>query len=142
MGLGLFGYVNRRREPLRLANLHEHPESVGFPENHPPMKTFLGIPILHPGENFGNLYLTEKDAGQEFTQEDEEILVMFASHVAVVIANARRYSHRSSRGVMSCMTAPSRAQRPWPWEAHLNPIPPRGASFSRSSTVRRTFCAA
>ena len=93
LGLGLFGYVNRRREPLRLANLHEHPESVGFPENHPPMKTFLGIPILHLGENFGNLYLTEKDAGQEFTAEDEEILVMFASHAAVVIANARRYSH-------------------------------------------------
>ncbi len=93
LGLGLFGYVNKRREPLRLANLHEHPESVDFPENHPPMKTFLGIPILHLGENFGNLYLTEKDAGQEFTPEDEEILVMFASHAAVVIANARRYSH-------------------------------------------------
>ena len=96
-GAGLLGYVNRSQKPLRLANLREHPESVGFPENHPPMNTFLGIPIRHLEENFGNLYLTEKDGGQEFTPEDEEILVMFASHAAAVIANARRYSceHRA-----------------------------------------------
>ncbi len=96
-GRGLLGYVNRSQKPLRLANLREHPESVGFPENHPPMNTFLGIPIRHLGKNFGNLYLTEKDGGQEFTPEDEEILVLFASHAAAVIANARRYSceHRA-----------------------------------------------
>ena len=68
-GLGILGYLNEIREPLRLADLTGHARSVGFPENHPPMKTFLGAPIRHLGEPVGNIYLTEKEGG-EFSEED------------------------------------------------------------------------
>ena len=90
-GRGLLGYLNEVREPLRLDDIAGHPRSVGFPQGHPPMKTFLGVPILHTGDAVGNIYLTEKAGGQGFTQEDEDTLVLFASHAAVVINNARTY---------------------------------------------------
>ena len=90
-GLGLLGYLNEVREPLRLRDIASHPRSVGFPEGHPPMRTFLGVPIRHMGAAVGNLYLTEKAGGRVFTQEDEDTLVLFASHASVVINNARIY---------------------------------------------------
>ena len=90
-GLGILGYLNEIQEPLRLADLARHSRSVGFPENHPPMKTFLGAPIRHLGEPVGNIYLTEKEGGGEFSEEDEETLVMFASQAAIAIGNALRY---------------------------------------------------
>ncbi len=90
-GLGLLGYMNEIRGPLRLADLSSHPSSVGFPENHPPMKTFLGMPIRHRGEHVGNIYLTEKEGGRNFTSEDQNVLVMFASQAGAAIFNARRY---------------------------------------------------
>ena len=96
-GLGLLKYLNEIEGPLRLADIASHPRSVGFPEGHPPMKTFLGTPVLHLGERLGNIYLTEKEGGREFTLEDEETLVMFASQAGMAIVNARRYSdeHRA-----------------------------------------------
>ena len=96
-GLGLLQYLNEIEEPLRLADIASHPRSVGFPKGHPTMRTFLGTPVRHQGERLGNIYLTEKEGGWEFTPEDEETLVMFASQAAVVIANARRYAeeHRA-----------------------------------------------
>ena len=90
-GLGLLGHLNEVREPLRLRDIASHPKSVGFPEGHPPMRTFLGVPIRRMGEAVGNIYLTEKTDGREFTQEDEDTLVLFASHAAIVINNARMY---------------------------------------------------
>ena len=90
-GLGLLGYLNEIQKPLRLADLTRHSRSVGFPENHPPMKTFLGAPIRHLDEAVGNIYLTEKEGGGEFSEEDEETLVMFASQAAIAIGNALRY---------------------------------------------------
>ena len=90
-GLGLLGYMNEIREPLRLQDIASHPRSIGFPEGHPPMRTFLGVPIRHLGDAVGNIYLTEKEGGREFTQEDEDTLVLFASQAAVVISNARTY---------------------------------------------------
>jgi len=90
-GLGLLGYLNEIQEPLRLADLTRHSSSVGFPENHPPMKTFLGAPIRHRSEPVGNIFLTEKEGGEEFSEEDEEILVMFASQAAIAIVNALRH---------------------------------------------------
>ena len=90
-GLGLLGYMNEIREPLRLTDIASHTSSVGFPENHPPMKTFLGMSIRHLGEHVGNIYLTEKDGGREFMSEDQEVLVMFASQAGAAIFNARRY---------------------------------------------------
>ena len=96
-GLGLLQYLNEVEEPLRLANIASHPRSVGFPKGHPMMRTFLGTPVRHQGESLGNIYLTEKEGGREFTADDEESLVMFASQAAVAIANARRYTeeHRA-----------------------------------------------
>ena len=78
-GLGLLGYLNEVPRPLRLHDIASHPKSVGFPENHPPMKTFLGAPIRHLGEPVGNVYLAEKKGGREFTPEDEDTLVLFAA---------------------------------------------------------------
>ena len=90
-GLGLLQYLNEIEEPLRLADIASHPRSVGFPKDHPPMKTFLGTPIRHVGQRLGNIYLTEKEGGREFSPEDEEILVMIASQAALVITNALSY---------------------------------------------------
>ena len=88
-GLKLFDWVKGVQELLRLRDISVHTRSLGFPENHPPMKTFLATPIRHRGEAVGNIYLAGKEAGQEFTREDEETLVMFASQAALVVANAR-----------------------------------------------------
>ena len=92
-GTGLLGYLNRTQEPVRLSNIASHPECVGFPDNHPPMKTFLGMQIRHNAEHVGNIFLTEKEFGQDFTDEDEKTIVMFVSLAATAISNARRYEH-------------------------------------------------
>ena len=76
---------------LRLHDLSEHPRSVGFPPGHPPMHTFLGVPILLRGVAYGNLYLTEKDGGGDFTDEDEELVTLLAAQAAVAVENARLY---------------------------------------------------
>ena len=81
----------REATPLRLHDLGEDPRSVGFPPNHPPMRTFLGVPILLRGVAYGNLYLTEKAGGEDFTEEDEELVTLLAAQAAVAIENARLY---------------------------------------------------
>ena len=90
-GLGLLGHIIEHAEPLRLPDLAEHAESYGFPANHPPMHSFLGVPIRVRGEVFGNLYLTEKQGGEVFTDVDEELLVGLATAAAVAIDNARMF---------------------------------------------------
>ena len=70
-GLGLLGHISEIREPLRITDIASHPSSVGFPKNHPPMKTFLGMPIRHRGEHVGNMYLAEKDGGGQFDRHGE-----------------------------------------------------------------------
>ena len=90
-GLGILGLLQEVEMPVRLADLSKHTRSVGFPSNHPPMKTFLGAPILIGEERLGNLYLTEKDCGEEFTPEDESLLSLFAAQAAMAIRNARLY---------------------------------------------------
>jgi signal transduction histidine kinase len=90
-GRGILGALIRDAQPLRLANLRDDPRSVGFPPNHPPMTTFLGVPVMLRGVAYGNLYLTEKHGGGEFTDEDEEIATLLAAQAAVAIENARLY---------------------------------------------------
>jgi signal transduction histidine kinase len=90
-GRGILGVLISDARPLRLANLAHDPRSVGFPANHPPMTTFLGVPILLRGVAYGNLYLTEKEGGAEFTAEDEEVVTLLASQAAVAVDNARLY---------------------------------------------------
>ncbi len=89
-GRGILGLLIEEPRPLRLADLGEHPRSYGFPPGHPPMRGFLGVPILIRGEAWGNLYLTEK-AGGEFDQEDEDAVVVLADWAAIAIENARLY---------------------------------------------------
>lgn len=91
-GLGLLGHLQVERRPLRLKDLHDHPSSIGFPKNHPPMKSFLGTPILLRGELLGTLYLTEKQDSDEFTADDAEALETLAAQAAIAIENARLYS--------------------------------------------------
>ena len=90
-GLGILGVLIRDAKPLRLADLSDDPRSVGFPPNHPPMRSFLGVPILLRGVAYGNLYLTEKEGGEQFTEADEELVTLFAAQAAVAIENARLY---------------------------------------------------
>jgi len=91
MGRGILGAVIREARPLRLHDIGEDPRSVGFPPQHPAMRTFLGVPILLRGVAFGNLYLTEKADGADFTEEDEELTQLLAAQAAVAIENARLY---------------------------------------------------
>ena len=90
-GGGLLGELSVHPTPLRLAHINEHPSSIGFPKNHPPMTSFLGVPIRIRGEVFGNLYLTSKNGGGVFTEEDEKSVIAFATAAAVAIENARLY---------------------------------------------------
>jgi signal transduction histidine kinase len=88
-GHGILGLLILDPKPIRLPDLHEHPDSYGFPPNHPPMKSFLGVPIRVRGQVFGNLYLTDKTTAEVFNDVDEELVVALASAAAVAIENAR-----------------------------------------------------
>jgi signal transduction histidine kinase len=90
-GRGILGVLIREARPLRLHDLGEDPRSVGFPRNHPPMKTFLGVPIVLRGVAYGNLYLAEKEGREDFSAEDEELTQLLAAQAAVAIENARLY---------------------------------------------------
>jgi len=100
VGKGILGLLPRAGRPIRLRDLREHPASVGFPPNHPPMKSFLGVPIRWRGESVGNLYLTEKQGGDEFTVEDEEALLALAAQAAIAIENARLYAQTSQMSAL------------------------------------------
>jgi len=95
-GGGMLGVLIRNARNLRLHNLSEHPDSVGFPSGHPPMHTFLGVPILLRAVAYGNLYLTEKDGGSDFTDDDEELVSLLAAQAAVAIENTRLYESATS----------------------------------------------
>ncbi|CAK7283434.1 Oxygen sensor histidine kinase response regulator DosT [Streptomyces misionensis JCM 4497] len=90
-GHGILGELIRHPEPLRLPKISEHPASYGFPPGHPPMNTFLGVPIRVRDQVFGNLYLTEKRGGLDFDEEDESVLATLAVAAGVAIDNARLY---------------------------------------------------
>ena len=96
-GHGILGLIIDRPEPLRLPVLGQHPSSHGFPPHHPPMQTFLGVPIRIRDQVFGNLYLTEKRGGGTFTVEDEEVVVALAAAAGVVIENARLFEDTTLR---------------------------------------------
>jgi signal transduction histidine kinase len=102
-GRGILGVLIRETKPLRLHDLAHDPRSVGFPPGHPPMRSFLGVPIMLRGVAYGNLYLTEKQGGEDFTDEDQETLTLLAGQAAVAIENARLYeaSTRWSRQLQS-----------------------------------------
>jgi PAS domain S-box-containing protein len=96
-GLGVLGELIRDPVPLRLEDVSAHPHSYGFPSGHPAMRRFLGVPVLVGRRPFGNLYLTEKVGGEQFTAEDEEAIVTLAEFAGVAIENARRYTEARER---------------------------------------------
>ncbi len=96
-GRGVLGLLIDEPRALRLANIAHHERSFGFPPNHPPMSTFLGVPVSVRGEAFGNLYLTEKRGGVEFTKEDEQVVLALASAAGLAVQNARLYERSLRR---------------------------------------------
>jgi signal transduction histidine kinase len=95
-GRGILGELIRAPQPLRLADVAYHPRSYGFPAAHPPMHSFLGVPILIRGQAYGNLYLTEKAEG-DFDEADEQAVVTLADWAAIAIDNARLYARVNER---------------------------------------------
>jgi signal transduction histidine kinase len=97
VGKGILGVLVHEAKPLRLKDFTTDPRAHGFPPNHPPMKSFLGVPIVSKGKVFGNLYLTEKQGAEEFTEEDKALAMTLAAQAAIAIENASLYEdlHRS-----------------------------------------------
>ncbi len=99
VGKGLLGYLIKEGEPVRIDDISKHPASIGFSEGHPPMKAFLGVPVILRKEVIGRLYFTDKVDGAAFTQEDEDLALSFAGTVALAINNARILSDISSKNI-------------------------------------------
>ena len=100
IGKGLIGELMNTETPLRVPVIQEHPHSVGFPANHPAMVSFLGVPIRAANRQLGQLYLTEKIGGSEFTADDEKIIQMLAAYAAAAIQNARLHENTHRLAVL------------------------------------------
>ena len=137
-GRGILGVLIRDAKPLRLHDLAEDPRSVGFPPGHPPMRSFLGVPILLRGVAYGNLYLTEKEGGEDFTEEDEELVTLLAGQAAVAIENARLYeaSTRWSRQLQSLQEVGNALATETDLEQAARPRRPAPAGAARSTRRR------
>ncbi|MET7938176.1 GAF domain-containing sensor histidine kinase [Streptomyces sp. NPDC005322] len=125
-GEGILGLLIRHPEPLRLADLAEHPQSAGFPPGHPPMTSFIGAPIRVREQVFGNLYLTDKQGSAEFDADDEAVLRTLAAAAGVAIDNARLYDD---------------ARRRQRWLAASNELTRSLLSGAEPATVLETFTA-
>ncbi|MBM3660712.1 MAG: GAF domain-containing protein [Actinobacteria bacterium] len=99
-GQGVLGLLIREPEPLRLRDLNVHPGAFGFPPNHPPMRSFLGVPIRIGDETFGNLYLCEKIGADEFTEEDEVLVESLAAIAAIAVENSRLHERLQDLAVL------------------------------------------
>ncbi len=92
VGHGLLGLIIREGRAYRIAEIAAHPASSGFPPNHPPMTSFLGVPVVVQGRPIGNFYLTDKSGAAEFSPDDQRVVELFALHAAIAIENARLHS--------------------------------------------------
>jgi len=99
-GRGLLGLIIRKAHPYRIPNIAEHPDSSGFPPNHPPMTSFLGVPITSQGRSVGNFYLTDKAGATEFTADDQRLVELFALHAAIAIDNARLHQQAADYAIV------------------------------------------
>jgi GAF domain-containing protein len=100
-GHGVLGTLILDARPLRLADVSAHRESYGFPPNHPVMRSFLGAPIRIRGEVFGNIYLTEKTTAPEFTEEDEQLIIVLSAAAAIAIENSRLHERLQQAALVS-----------------------------------------
>jgi two-component system, NarL family, sensor histidine kinase DevS len=136
-GRGILGLLITEPRPIRLKDLSDHPSSFGFPPNHPAMGSFLGVPVRIRGTVFGNLYLTEKAGGGEFTDTDEQLVVALAGVAGLVIENARAYglSERRRAWLEAAATLPDTVQPPIDWESRLSQIAATAHRAARSKAV-------
>jgi signal transduction histidine kinase len=136
-GRGILGLLIHEPHPIRLQHLSEHPESYGFPPHHPKMESFLGVPVRIRGTVFGNLYLTEKGGGDEFTDTDEQLVVALAGVAGLVIENARAYglSERRREWLEAAADLPDQLQPPVDREAGLTRIASAARRAGRSRAV-------
>ncbi len=98
-GLGVLGALMDAQYPIRLPEISDDPRSIGFPKHHPPMHSFLGVPILTANRQLGQIYLTDKIGADAFSDEDEQIIQMLAGYAAAAIQNARLYDNLKERDV-------------------------------------------
>ena len=136
-GRGILGLLITEPHPIRLRDLSEHPSSYGFPPNHPAMGSFLGVPVRIRGTVFGNLYLTEKAGGGEFTDTDEDLVVALAGVAGLAIENARAYglSERRREWLEAAATLPDSLQPPVDWESSLRQIATVARRAARSTAT-------
>jgi GAF domain-containing protein len=143
-GRGVLGLLIEDPRPLRMPDITQHPRSYGSPPHHPPMHSFLGVPILTRDQVFGNLYLAEKVGAKEFTDDDEEIAVALAAAAGVAVENARLYAlaYRREAWLAARRGDYKRAPRRGPTYGRARPgsparaRSPRPGSPSCSSTTR------
>jgi signal transduction histidine kinase len=123
-GRGILGLLISDPRPIRLADLADHPSSSGLPPHHPPMRSFLGVPVHIRGTVFGNLYLTEKEGGGDFTDTDERLVVALASAAGLVIENARAYglSERRRLWLEAAASLTDALQPPIEWDLALQQV--------------------
>ena len=142
-GRGLLGELIQKPEPLRLEHLDRHPSSYGFPPGHPPMTTFLGVPVVVRGKAYGNLYLTDREGGP-FDARDEESLSVLAEWAGVAIANSRLYSdleqqrdglERAVRGLEATTTIATAVGSETDLDRILELIVKRGRALIKARTV-------
>jgi signal transduction histidine kinase len=136
-GRGILGLLISDPRPIRLKDLTDHPASYGFPSHHPPMASFLGVPVRIRGTVFGNLYLTEKAGGGEFTDADEQLVVALAGAAGLLIENARAYglSERRREWLEAAATLPDTLQPPIDWEASLTRIAAAARRAGRARAI-------
>jgi signal transduction histidine kinase len=136
-GRGILGLLITDPRPIRLKDLSQHPASYGFPPHHPPMGSFLGVPVRIRGTVFGNLYLTEKAGGGEFTDTDEQLVVALAGVAGLAIENARAYGLSERRRVWleAAARLPVTLQPPVDWEAGLTWIATAARQAGRARAV-------
>jgi signal transduction histidine kinase len=99
-GRGLLGLIIHKALPYRIPNIAAHPDSSGFPANHPPMTSFLGVPVTSSGRSVGNFYLTDKAGGSEFTADDQRLVELFALHAGIAIDNARLHQQAADYAIV------------------------------------------
>lgn len=133
-GKGVLGILIEDPRPLRLADVGADPRSYGFPPGHPPMKTFLGVPITIRGKPWGNLYLTEKAGGEEFNRDDQEAAIVLAEWAAIAIGNARSIAADRLR---FSMEAAEQERLQWARELHDETLQGLAAIRLILATARR-----